>query len=185
MLNEKEAQLLSDRISYAITSEGLPYYLCIGTTKVIGDLFGPYVGEILEKTGELVNDNWESRVVGTLSDPVHALNLEEKIDSIPEGHPIIAVDAAMCAEEENCGRFMAGKSIVPATSNTTIRHGFVGDASLLGAVGYQRETPDKTQRALETASFPFVRDMARTASAVIILADRKIQLEEYKRAENQ
>ena len=51
-------------------------FLCIGSDRVTGDCLGPYIGHLLtpHETGHIF-------VYGTLSSPVHALNLE-KISSV-------------------------------------------------------------------------------------------------------
>ena len=47
-------------------------FLCIGSDRVTGDCLGPYIGHLLtpHETGHIF-------VYGTLSSPVHALNLEK------------------------------------------------------------------------------------------------------------
>lgn len=68
-----------------------PVIVCIGTPEITGDRLGPLVGSILE-----VKSNWP--VFGTLTHPVHALNLKRVMEQIRYGyeHPyIIAVDAAL------------------------------------------------------------------------------------------
>ncbi len=47
-------------------------FLCIGSDRVTGDCLGPYIGHLLHphETGHIF-------VYGTLSCPVHALNLEK------------------------------------------------------------------------------------------------------------
>lgn len=72
---------------------GMPFVLlCIGTDRCIGDSLGPLVGYNLKKSG--VN----FPVYGTISQPVHAVNLKDNINDIKENHPyhsIIAIDASL------------------------------------------------------------------------------------------
>jgi putative sporulation protein YyaC len=67
--------------------------LCIGTDRSTGDALGPLVGsKLLAQSPQLL------RVYGTLEDPVHAMNLEEKVQYIQRAHPsstIIAIDACL------------------------------------------------------------------------------------------
>ena len=66
---------------------------CIGTDRITGDSLGPLVGYKIKKMG-LPN----IFVYGTLSDPVHALNMEEKLSEVQRKHPglpVIAVDASL------------------------------------------------------------------------------------------
>ncbi|MGQ0452983.1 DUF1256 domain-containing protein, partial [Bacillus sp. SS-TM] len=51
--------------------------VCIGTDRSTGDALGPLVGTKLEQI-----DIQNLQVFGTLDEPVHALNLEDKIQNI-------------------------------------------------------------------------------------------------------
>jgi putative sporulation protein YyaC len=69
-----------------------PVILCIGTDRATGDCLGPLVGE------QLLNYSTDFNVLGTLSYPVHALNLRQAIRLINSEirNPfVIAVDAAL------------------------------------------------------------------------------------------
>ena len=67
--------------------------VCVGTDRSIGDSLGPLVGtklKLYEAPG--------LTVLGTLDEPVHALNLQQTIDYIKEKHPrsgIFAIDASL------------------------------------------------------------------------------------------
>ncbi|MCM1158351.1 MAG: spore protease YyaC [Bacteroidales bacterium] len=66
--------------------------LCIGTDRATGDCLGPLVGEHLKKVLP------EVPVYGTIEQPVHALNLEETIQTIYDANDdpfIIAIDASL------------------------------------------------------------------------------------------
>lgn len=67
--------------------------LCIGSDRITGDSLGPLVGHSLSKLSLK-----HTFIYGTLSHPVHALNLNETVDMLYEQHPlslIIAVDASL------------------------------------------------------------------------------------------
>lgn len=63
-------------------------FFCIGTDRSTGDSFAPLVGKMLKDKGYL-------NVMGTIDDPVHAVNLADKIKEIPEGKYVIAIDACL------------------------------------------------------------------------------------------
>lgn len=63
-------------------------FLCVGTDRSTGDSFAPLIGTMLKEKGY---DN----VIGTIDDPVHATNLDERIKEIPEGKTILAIDACL------------------------------------------------------------------------------------------
>lgn len=54
--------------------------VCIGTDKCVGDCLGPLVGTFLEE------HNFPLPVYGTLKDPIHALNLDKKLEEINKLH---------------------------------------------------------------------------------------------------
>lgn len=67
--------------------------MCIGTDRSTGDSLGPLTGTFLEEKGMV-----HFHIYGTLDDPIHAVNLEEKLKIIQESHPnpfIIAIDACL------------------------------------------------------------------------------------------
>ncbi|GAA0744355.1 spore protease YyaC [Clostridium oceanicum] len=66
--------------------------VCIGTDRCIGDSLGPLVGSMLR------SKNFPLHVYGTIDNPIHALNIEEKISQIKNRHPnsnIIGIDACL------------------------------------------------------------------------------------------
>jgi putative sporulation protein YyaC len=67
--------------------------LCIGTDRSTGDSLGPLIGSKLENA-----KLHPLKVYGTLDEPVHAVNLQEKIELInySENNPfILAIDACL------------------------------------------------------------------------------------------
>lgn len=66
--------------------------VCIGTDRYIIDSVAPFVGTML-KEGDIKNP-----VFGTIQDPIHAVNLEEKLQYIHSkyyGNNIIGIDASI------------------------------------------------------------------------------------------
>ncbi len=65
--------------------------LCVGTDRSTGDALGPLVGSALMNTTN-------TPIYGTLNDPVHALNLTERVESIQRSFVqpyILAIDACL------------------------------------------------------------------------------------------
>ena len=66
--------------------------VCIGTDRCIGDCLGPLVGSMLEEKF------FPLPVYGTIQNPIHALNLDDKLTYIKAKHPdskIIGIDACL------------------------------------------------------------------------------------------
>ena len=64
------------------------FIICIGTDRSTGDSLGPLTGTKLRELGY-------TNVIGTLEEPVHAMNLQEAIQSAPKDKIIIAIDACL------------------------------------------------------------------------------------------
>ncbi|UFJ40435.1 spore protease YyaC [Brevibacillus humidisoli] len=67
--------------------------ICIGTDRSTGDSLGPLVGSKLQAYYPK-----HFHVYGTLEEPVHAVNLQEKLEMIEQRHPdrvTIAIDACL------------------------------------------------------------------------------------------
>lgn len=92
--NEAAEQLASELLSFFPSMTSRPIvFVCIGTDRSTGDSLGPLVGTLLEE-----KTLPSFFVYGTLDDPIHAVNLEEKLKLIKEKHfhPfIIGIDACL------------------------------------------------------------------------------------------
>ena len=87
--------------------------LCIGTDRSTGDSLGPLVGS---RVVQLAPDLFP--VYGTLDDPVHAVNLKEKLQQIKKTYSfplIIAVDACL-GQLQSVGSITLGRgALYPGT----------------------------------------------------------------------
>ncbi|MED1742005.1 spore protease YyaC [Bacillus swezeyi] len=80
--------------------------VCIGTDRSTGDSLGPLVGMKLA-----AKQLTRFHVYGTLADPVHAVNLNEKLENIHLEHQnpfMIAIDACL-GRTKSVGSFQIGK----------------------------------------------------------------------------
>lgn len=106
--------------------------LCVGTDRSTGDCLGPLVGHRLSKNYSMMNIH----VFGTLNEPVHAKNLDEKMNFIFNNirNPfIIAIDASL-GKMENIGKINLynGPLFPGAGVNKNLQP--VGDISITGIV---------------------------------------------------
>lgn len=89
-----DAKLAAELITHLPLLTSRPIVVvCIGTDRSTGDSLGPLVGSFLEEK-RLPSFH----IYGTLDDPIHAVNLEEKLKDIKDKHfhPfIIAIDACL------------------------------------------------------------------------------------------
>ncbi|WML36612.1 spore protease YyaC [Clostridium sp. OS1-26] len=104
--------------------------VCIGTDRCIGDCLGPLVGTLLK------DSNFPLPVYGTVSEPIHALNIDKRLDEIKQLHPnnrIIGIDACL-GDSDSIGEIQArdypvhpGKGVGKSLPN-------VGETSIIGIV---------------------------------------------------
>jgi len=105
--------------------------LCIGSDRSTGDALGPFVGSMLENN--LTNS---VKIMGTLSEPVHALNLEQKLANIEVNFfsPIIlAVDASL-GKKSNIGFVELGNGGLKPGAAVKKELPFVGNLYITGIV---------------------------------------------------
>ena len=87
------ADQLISLLCHSHSRSAAPVFLCIGTDLVTGDSLGPLVGTWLH-----CSSAFPYTVYGTLSQPVHAMNLKETMSKVSFSHPdspVIAIDACL------------------------------------------------------------------------------------------
>lgn len=104
--------------------------VCIGTDRCIGDCLGPLVGTLLEEK------RFPLPVFGTVSEPIHALNIDKRLQEIKLAYAdanIIGIDACL-GDIDSIGEIQARDfSIHPGKGvGKTLPH--VGESSIIGIV---------------------------------------------------
>lgn len=138
--------------------------VCIGTNKCIGDSLGPNVGSILEKS------NLNNTIYGTIKNPIHGLNISEKIPEIKRKHKgstILAIDAATsCLFEVGTIRINSGPIRPGSGVNKKLES--IGDYSIKGIVSTGKNDYMKTIESLNNVRLEFITEMAETIANAII-----------------
>ena len=97
-LNEKQLEIANQIITkYKESNKKNIIIVCIGTPKSIGDSLGPLVGTRLQENEIKIT------VKGDLEDPIHALNVQAKMQEIKEQYNdpfIIGVDSCVAYDRE-------------------------------------------------------------------------------------
>lgn len=124
-------------------------FVCIGTDRSTGDALGPL-------TGSYLCDRGFTRVIGTLSSPCDATNLETYLADIPHGQIIIAIDACLGATA-NVGRFICKTTALLPARSVKGQLPPVGNYSIAGIVN--RNGP-KPYSILQMTSLYQVMNMA-------------------------
>ena len=106
-------------------------FVCIGTDRSTGDSLGPLVGTLLEE--KVLRTFY---VYGTLDEPIHAVNLSEKlkeIDTIHDNPYIIGIDACL-GRIKNVGVIQLGNGPVKPGAGVNKDLPAVGDIHITGIV---------------------------------------------------
>lgn len=168
-MNKKKVHYKSALAYYEI-SEGIRNYIkentiiiCIGTDKCIGDCLGPLVGTILK-------DNFfPFPVYGTISDPIHALNIDKRLEEIKKSHPnatIIGIDACL-GEYKSIGEIHTRNYAIHPGKGVGKSLPDVGSASIIGIVDSSENADFFSSRSIRLA---LVLDMAKTIAHGLIHA---------------
>ncbi|WP_217915211.1 spore protease YyaC [Miltoncostaea marina] len=143
---------------------------CIGTDRSTGDALGPLVGQRLLRLGFPAD-----AVVGTLAEPLHALNLAERVRPVlgRRDRPlVVAVDAALGASSGigtvtlRRGGLLPGQGVgkdLPA----------VGELSLTATVNVQVGALDV--QVLQSTRLFLVQELAETIGVALWWAHRSLR----------
>lgn len=141
--------------------------LCIGSDRITGDSLGPLVGHSLSKIPLR-----HTHIYGTLSNPVHALNLNETVRMLNEQHPhslTLAIDASL-GTRNHLGFLTVSKGALEPGLGVRKKLQPVGDISITGIVNLSG-TFDHLH--LQTTRLATVVQMADSIVSGILLAHRQ------------
>ncbi|CDQ18413.1 putative sporulation protein YyaC [Halobacillus karajensis] len=166
-----EDPAMSDQLSTYL-QEWLPpskeiVIACIGTDRSTGDSFGPLVGSMLH------DHPFETfHIYGTLEEPLHALNLKERLTTIRKNHPnpyILAIDACL-GKSSSVGSVILGKGSLSPGSALKKDLPPVGQLHISGMVnvsGFMEHV------VLQNTRLHIVMKMAAKVAAAIQLTEAK------------
>ena len=133
--------------------------LCIGTDLCIGDCLGPLIGS------RLLEHNLPIPVIGTLKNPVHAVNFHDKLSYIRshyQGYKILAIDAALSANLKRIGMIILEHGQLLPGIGAGNRLPAVGDINITGIVNTKYINP------LSDIRLSLVVDMADVIASSIV-----------------
>lgn len=151
---------LISELKAAIDAVVKPYnkiiFFCVGTDRSTGDSYGPLVGHMLKE--RLNNSNIE--IYGTLHNPIHAKNLEKKLNSIDnDNNLVIAIDSCLGRMDSIGEVEIRNKPINPGSATGKDLPG-VGDISIRGIVNIS--SGDFSFTVLQNTRLSLVYDLAAT-----------------------
>lgn len=148
-------------------------YLCIGSDRSTGDSLGPLVGYQLCRilptgTGAILpRKSPQTLVIGTLREPVHAVNLRKTLDTIRKccrDALVVAVDASV-GSEKNVGGITLGMGSIRPGMGVRKKLDAVGDIYITGVV-YGGDCPEP--ETLQSTRLSLVMELAECISAGIV-----------------
>lgn len=142
--------------------------ICIGTDRSTGDSLGPQTGTYLSKLKPK-----HLTILGTLHNPVHALNLEETIkrtNNLTNKPFIIAVDAAL-GKMSSVGNITCSATPLRPGAAFNKKLPQIGDISLTGVVNC---TSLLDYTTLQSTRLSLVYDMARVLSNILYQVDLQL-----------
>ena len=135
----------------------------IGTDKMIYDVLSPLLGTILKE------NNCSLTVYGTIDNPIHAMNLKDRLEKIKKLHPnakIISTDACLGAEADIGDITVRNEPIKPGKGvGKTLPS--VGDISIVGVVD---ESFDNDLFKTRNTRLDLIYKMATTIADIILTA---------------
>lgn len=136
-------------------------FLCIGTDRCTGDSLGPLIGHQLMRVKKR---DWE--ILGTLHQPVHALNLKETMQQVEEAYGeyvVVAIDASL-GRLRQVGRISVGRGAIQPGQGLKKDLKAVGDIYITGVVGIC----GRGSWFLQNTRLALVMDMAEAISIGIV-----------------
>ncbi|MEQ6388605.1 spore protease YyaC [Bacillaceae bacterium S4-13-58] len=159
---------ICETLHHFLMESSPPYvFICIGTDRSTGDSLGPLVGTFL-KDKHLKN----TKVYGTLDNPIHAMNLVDTLANIKEIHPnspFVAIDACL-GKSNSIGDIITKKG--PVMPGAAVKKDLpaVGDYQMTGIVnvsGYME------YMVLQSTRLSIIMQMAKVMSDGIYMFDRQ------------
>lgn len=144
-------------------------FLCIGSDRITGDSLGPLIGHQLTSRCQP-----GFHVYGTLDDPVHALNLTDRLTVIRRRHPhalIVAVDASLGSRRHQ-GYITVGCGSIRPGAGAGKKLPEVGDIFITGIVNVSGSFE---QLLLQTTRLSTVFHMADAITQGILLCFRTME----------
>ncbi|MDY2790658.1 MAG: spore protease YyaC [Lachnospiraceae bacterium] len=167
------------------------YILCIGTDKVTGDSLGPFVGHAIERELASLNEKFrmlhlpEITLIGTLREPVHALNLSDTLHHLhctskEQGFSFddcltLVIDAAL-GYPGHIGLVTLSNMPLAPGEGVHKKLPKVGQISITGIIGESLGSTRKCQLSLKNARLTELVELSEFISEGILASLRRLYL---------
>lgn len=145
-------------------------FLCIGTNKVVGDTFGPFVGQFLMQD---ISKKKHIHVIGNIQNNVSYLNVKDIINQIYKEYKkpcIIAVDSAL-SKQKYVGKVLVENKKMVLGEGIGKSEPQIGNISIKGIVAKNYTLPYHNFFVLKRIPIDFVINLAKCTAQAILEVD--------------
>lgn len=140
--------------------------LCIGTSKCTGDSLGPLVGEYLYNRINKSN----TYIFGNLKNNITFKNIDIILNIITKNikNPYFMVIDSALSNKDNVGKFIVKKDKMTIGSALNRRNYRIGDLSIKGIVGENKNNNIKNYNELKNVPMNLIVNLSKRISNMII-----------------
>lgn len=149
-------------------------FICIGTNKIVGDSFGPIVGEILKHN---VRDG-RIKVIGDLTNNINAKNIFQNLKNIEDKYTnpyIISIDSALSNSIEPGNVFIIKKGLIPGSALNK-QNIAIGNIGIKGIVAKDEKNLIKNYYNLKNADYKLILKFSKNISKIILQSIKSLNL---------
>ncbi len=142
-------------------------FLCLGTSIITGDSFGPIVGTKLKKT---LGKSGNIKIIGDLKEEMTYNKIHENIEYIKEKYSnslIIVLDAAL-SDKRDVGKIFIQNRGLKYAESLHKKNKFIGNISIKAVVGENMNNNMQNFKTLKNVSFDNMESMCNIVSKGII-----------------
>ena len=159
MIKEKTVQDLKKQLEqYSYQEFSHIIILCIGTNKIIGDLIGPMVGQILKK--ELKYD--KIIILGNMIETINFKNAKQSIESIFEQYAkpfIITIDSAL-GRDDMVNQIVINKGMVKIGKSLGRSICYYSNINIKGVVGVDKKDKYENIKSLQNVDIELITKLS-------------------------
>ena len=133
-------------------------FICVGTTKISGDCFGPLVGSYLQQK---YGNNPLVKIYGDMMKPIHFVNIDYWKKVIEIKHPNdtkVIIDSAL---GKPVGTFWVSTGIIELGCGLQKRKKIEGDINIIAIVGQNHQSISLNWKELQTVPMEMISQMAK------------------------
>lgn len=165
-----------NKILHKVNTKGYSnlVFVCIGSSKMIGDSVGPIIGEILNNKLKSTN----IKVFGNLKNNVNSKNIYrtfKKIEKVYSKPYIISIDSALSNSIKPGNVFILKKGLIPgkALKKKSIE---IGNVSIRAIVGRDENNLVKNYYNLKNADYELILKFSKNISNAILKSIKFLNL---------